>query len=102
MGYHITQAPMVHWNDPVIEPFRAIATKDRPVITSTKQNREYMARHDLVDANEVVEAVPTHIEQEETHKEVLESIAAITPTGDESATIDEMKSQGLMDPSIRS
>jgi hypothetical protein len=95
MSYHISSPPLVHWVDPVIEPFRAIATKDKPVITTAKQNREYMERNGLVDANEVVGKPPTHLDQEETHKEVLESIAAIGPT---EGLRDTMDKQGLLDP----
>ena len=92
MNYHITTPPLVHWVDPVIEPFRAIATKDMPVITTTKQNREYMARHDLLDANEVIEKVPSHEEQKETHAKVMESIDAITPDAE---LAQKMSEQGL-------
>ena len=96
MATHISTPPMVHWVDPVIEPFRAIATKDQPVITTTKQNREYMARNGLVDANEVVGPPPTHLDDERVHAEVQESIKAITPDAKTSA---RMAEQGLMDPS---
>lgn len=95
MNYHITQPPLVHWKDPMIEPFRAIATKDRPVITTAKQNREYMARNGLVDANEVVEKPPTHEEQAETHAQVVESIEKISPSAE---VRDNMDKQGLLDP----
>ena len=82
---------MVHWVDPVIEPFRAVATKDMPVITTTKQNREYMARHGLVDANEVARP-PTEEEYQRTKKEIDDSIKAITPSEEVSAN---MRQQGL-------
>lgn len=95
MGYHITQAPSVVWVDPIIEPFRAIATKDRPVISSTRENREYMARNGLIDANELGPP-PTKAEQMETVAKMQESISAITPDAETSAI---MESQGLLDPS---
>jgi hypothetical protein len=91
MQHHITTPPMVHWVDPVIEPFRAIATKDRPVITTTKQNREYMARNGLVDANEISRP-PTMEEDARTKKEIKESIEAITPSKELSGKLAE---QGL-------
>lgn len=94
MAYHITSVPMVHWVDPVIQPFRSIATKDRPVITTTKQNREYMKRNGLVDANEVVGKPPTKAEQMEHHAKVVASIEAVTPSKEQSAMLRE---RGLLD-----
>ena len=79
MDYHITTPPLVHWVDPVIEPFRAVATKDMPVISTTRQNREYMKRHDLVDANEIAKP-PTKEEHAKTKKAIKKSIEAITPS----------------------
>lgn len=93
MDYYITRPPMVHWVDPVIEPFRAIATKDMPVISTTRENREYMARNNLVDANELGPP-PTYEEQEKTAAEMQKSIDAITPTGQ---VADEMKKRGMLD-----
>lgn len=95
MAYHITQAPLVHWHDPIIEPFRAIATKDQPVISTTRENREYMARNGLIDANELGPP-PTEADQARTVAEMEKSIAAITPDAETSAM---MADQGLMDPS---
>lgn len=89
MRYWITTPPMVHWVDPVIEPFRAIATPDRPVIRTARENREYMARHDLVDANEV-SPPPTPEEHAKTQREIKESIEKISPTK-------EMREQGISD-----
>jgi len=93
---HISVPPMVHWVDPMIEPFRAIATKDRPVITTAKQNREYMARHDLVDANEVVGKPPSKAEQMQYHNDVvLPSIKNVSATDRQ---LDDMKKAGIKDP----
>lgn len=94
MGYYITRAPMVHWIDPVIEPFRAIATKDQPVITTTRQNREYMARNGLVDANDVVCKPPSNVDQENEVAEMQQTIDEITPKGE---LAHEMKDRGLLD-----
>lgn len=96
MGYHITTPPMVHWKDPLIEPFRAVGVPGKPVVTSTKQNRELMARHDLVDANDLGPP-PTHLDDLKVQSEVRESIAAITPDAE---TSDKMAKQGLLDPSL--
>jgi hypothetical protein len=91
MSYHISQPPSVHWKDPVIEPFRAIATKDRPIITTLKQNREYMAKHDLIDANDFGPP-PSHLDQARDNAEMQRSIDAVTPTGEVAA---KMAEQGL-------
>ena len=93
MSYHITQAPMVSWTDPVIEPFRNPAAKrgDKDaVITSTKQRREFMEKNNLVDANDF--KPPTRQEQAETHAKTLKSIEAVTPTKRQA---DQMKSDGI-------
>lgn len=92
MEYLITKPPSVHWIDPVIEPFRHIATPDKPVITTTRQNREYMKRHNLVDMNDV--KPPSDAEHERTLREANESIAKITPSKEVS---DKMRDQGLTD-----
>lgn len=93
MDYYISRPPMVHWVDPVIEPFRAIATKDRPIIRTTRENREYMKRNGLIDANELG-SPPTNAEQEAAVAEIQKSIEAITPTGH---VADEMKKRGMLD-----
>lgn len=90
--YHITSVPMVHWVDPVIEPFRSIATKGREVITNTRQRREYMKRNDLIDANDFTP--PTPEEATKSREEVAQSIAAITPPKEVS---DRMAEQGILD-----
>jgi len=92
MGQHFTVPPQVHWVDPVIEPFRHVATPDRPVITTTRQNREYMKRNNLVDMNDV--GPPTDEEHSKTLKEINESIEKITPKKELS---DTMRNQGLLD-----
>jgi hypothetical protein len=95
MGQHFTVPPMVHWVDPQIEPFRAVGIPGQPVVTSTKQNRELMARHDLVDANDI--KPPTHQDDIDNQKAVEESIKAITP---DAKVSDKMAQQGLLDPSM--
>lgn len=96
MEVHITVPPMVHWSDPQIEPFRAVGIPGQPIITSTKQNRELMARHDLVDANDLGPP-PTHHDDARVAAEVEESIQAITPDADLRG---KMAEQGLNDPSL--
>ena len=96
MEVHITVPPMVHWSDPQIEPFRAVGIPGQPVITSTKQNRELMARHDLVDANDLGPP-PTQQDQMKTVDEISETIDAITPDAEQR---DNMAKQGLLDPSL--
>jgi len=93
MNYYITQPPLIHWVDPNIDAFRAIATKDRPIIRSKRENREYMARHDLIDANELGPP-PTHEETQKTVADMQASIDAITPTGNMKK---ELKQQGILD-----
>jgi hypothetical protein len=95
MSYHITSAPMVHWEDPNIEPFRSIADKDRTLISTSRQRKEYMKKHDLVDGNEVVGKPPTKQDDLAVQEQVRKSIEAITPTVEQSA---KMVEQGLMDP----
>ena len=93
MQYHITQAPMVSWTDPVIEPFRNPAAKRNDkdaVITSQKQRREFMAKNNLVDANDF--KPPTHEEQAETHAKVVKTIEDVTPTKQQA---EQMKSDGI-------
>jgi hypothetical protein len=96
MGYYVTQPPLVHWRDPLIEPFRAIATADQPVITTAKQNRDYMERNDLISANDCGPP-PTNAEQQAMVAEMKESIDKITPTVAQEA---RMKEDGIMDPSF--
>ena len=93
MRYHITTPPLVHWTDPVIEPFRAIATKDMPIISTTRENREYMARNNLIDANELG-APPSHEDQKAENAGMQASIDAISPDTD---TAKKMDQQGMFD-----
>jgi hypothetical protein len=92
MQTHITVPPMVVWTDPVIEPFKHVAVKSDEVITTTKQNREFMARNGLVDANDI--APPTPEEHQKTLGQINASIEKISPTSEQSA---KLKDQGLLD-----
>ena len=94
MSYHITQAPMVSWIDPVIEPFRnpaAVRGTPDSVISSTKQRREFMAKNDLVDGNDF--KPPTSQEHNENHIKAMKEIAAITPTAEQS---DRLMVEGIL------
>jgi len=93
MDHYITKAPMVHWKDYMLPDGGFKAAHDGTVITSRAQNREYMKRNGLQDANEVYEP-PTQAEQLATIKEQQESIDAITPSGE---MLDIMKSDGTLD-----
>lgn len=94
MGYHITKAPMVCWTDPVIEPFRNPAaprgSRDA-VIQSKKQRKEFMAKNDLVDANDFIPV--SRKEDLQKKEEMQRSIDAITPTG---AVKEDMEKRGLL------
>ena len=79
MGYYITTPPSVIWTDPIIDPFRPVATPDAPMITNMKEHREYMKRNDLVDANDTF-APPTAHEEKVIREEAQESIDAISGT----------------------
>jgi hypothetical protein len=95
MAYHITQAPLVHWDDPVIEPFRNPAAKrdDKDaVIMTTRQRREFMKKNDLVDANDF--KPPSNGEQQAEVAKMKKSIEAITPTKEQSA---KLRKSGLHD-----
>ena len=94
--YHLTMG-LVHWRDPALQDggFIAHSMPGAPVITSTKQNRELMKRHNLLDANEVYSGkTPTKAEQMAEHQKSLDSIAAVTPTAQEA---DMLKSAGITD-----
>lgn len=89
MPQFFSKAPMMHFRDYELPGggYRSYSTPDRPVITSRKQNREYMKRNNLLDANEVFKP-PTQEEQFETHKEVMESIDNISVPDDVARELD--------------
>jgi hypothetical protein len=94
MGYFITSAPMVHWKDPQIQPFKPVATPNAPVIHSMREHREYMKRNDLIDANELY-VPPTRSEEITEVKKMMESIDAITPNAEQK---EHLKRVGLDSP----
>jgi len=92
MNHYITKAPWGYVTDtefPV--PFKAGAKGE--IITGAKQRREFMARNDLLDANEVM-TPPTKNEEAIAHKKISKSIADITPTAKQK---EELKSVGIGD-----
>ncbi len=93
MSYHITKAPYVAWQDRQLLDGGFKATHDGTVITSVKQNKEYMARNGLRLADEDYEP-PTHAEEKALNAESMKAIDAITPTDRQ---MDIMKSDGTMD-----
>jgi hypothetical protein len=88
MRYYITTPPIVSWKDPMIDAFRPVATKNAPVISSMKEHREYMARNDLVDANDLY-APPSATEDREIQAEAQASIDAISPTAEQNQQLQE-------------
>jgi hypothetical protein len=92
MGYFITKAPMGFVTDtefPV--PFKAGA--EGTIISNKRQKKEFMAKHDLYDANEVMTPPSPH-EVAQTREEIRKSIEAITPTAQQK---EQLKSVGLDD-----
>ena len=93
MDHHITVAPMVHWKDYDLPDGGFKAAHDGTVITTRKQNLEYMERHGLQDANEVYEK-PTYESEQRERAESQAAIDNITPTADE---IDLLKDAKIID-----
>ncbi len=89
MTHYITTPPMVYWRDPNIDAFRHIALPKAPLVNNMKEHRELMARHDVVDANDLVKP-PTIQEERATRAESQESIDAISPTVKQAAQLQEM------------
>lgn len=96
VNYFITSPPSVIWNDPIIEPFRPVATPDAPMITTMKAHREYMARNDLVDANDTF-APPTAHEQKMAQEEIQESIDAISGTAEQKEQLSEQGIDSILE-----
>ena len=93
MAYFITTVPTVMWKDGDLPDGSFIAGKERERITTRKDRREFMARNDLVDSNDIIKP-PTHEEQMDTHADVLKSVNAITPDSDQKQ---QMKDDGILD-----
>lgn len=76
MQTYITTAPMVHWVHPVFDAVPMPAIPGKPVVSTHKQRDELMARHDLVDANDL--PPPSYQESQDERKKMHESINAIS------------------------
>jgi hypothetical protein len=73
--------------------FVAHSMPGKPIITSQKQNREMMARHNLIDANDLGPP-PTKAEQMAQHHKDQAAMKEFEPP---KHVIQEMKRQGLTD-----
>lgn len=95
MDHYITIPPMVRFRDAEFKDggFIAHSIAGKPVITSRRQNREMMKRHNLIDANDLGPP-PTKADQMKEHAKTQQTIADITPT---KQVLSEMKRQGLTD-----
>jgi len=93
MRKHYTSTPMVHWSDYDLPDGGFRAGKEKTLITTRKQNLDYMKRNNLLDANDFGKP-PTKAEQMTEHKKVLESINDITPSRQQE---ERLRDQGLMD-----
>lgn len=89
--YH-TQAPYVAWHDRQLLNGGFRAQHDGTIITSVKQNKEYMARHGLRLADDDYE-IPTIQSEQAEIKAGQDAIDAITPTADQ---MDRMVADGTM------
>ena len=87
------KAPGVHWKDYDLPEGGFKAAHDGTVIVSRKQNRDYMERNNLQDANEVYDC-PTHEVQKKEIAQAQQDIDAITPTDSQ---MDQMKSDGTLE-----
>ena len=85
--------PQVHWKDYDLPDGGFKAGHDGTVITTRKQNLEYMKKHDLLDANDLVKA-PTLDEEHTLRAKSQEAIDAITPTRQEMTML---KESGIVD-----
>ena len=95
MQHHISKAPSVQWRDPMLlnGGFVAHSMPGKPVITSQRQNREMMKRHNLIDANDLGPP-PTKAEQMAQHHKDQAQIAEFEPP---KHVMDDLKRQGLAD-----
>lgn len=87
--------PQVHWKDYDLPDGGFKAAHDGTVITTRKQNLDYMKKHGLQDANEVY-SVPTFGEERKLREQSQAAIDNITPTNDE---MQMLKESGIVDES---
>ena len=92
MRKYWTKMPLAYDRDYTLEqPFAA--AHDGTVITTRKENRDYMRRHGLLDANEVYEK-PTYQSEQRERAEGQAAIDAITPSEDDMMML---KDVGIVD-----
>lgn len=77
MATYITTPPMVHWKDYDVN-YKPISVKNAEPITSRKQEREFLKRHDLVHADFTP---PTPSEEAKERAAAQKSIEAISNRG---------------------
>jgi hypothetical protein len=96
MPMYFSTFPMVQFKAYELEGggFVAHGIEGRPVITSLKQRKELMARHDLVDANDFGPPPDKMADVKHYHEVIKPSIDAITPSNE---VLREMKDRGLAD-----
>jgi hypothetical protein len=95
MRDYITKAPYVAWEDQQLLDGGFRANHDGTVITSHRQNREYMKKHGLENAMDVYEK-PTYESEKRERAESQAAIDNITPTDQE---MRQLKSDGIIDES---
>ena len=92
---YFTKAPYVAWEDQHLLDGGFRANHDGTVITSHKQNRDYMKRHGLQNAMDVYEK-PTLKSERQERAAAQAAIDAITPTDTE---MRQLKSDGIINES---
>ena len=93
MADFFTVPPTILWTDADLPDGGFVSGKNKERITTKKERREFMARNDLVDANELGPP-PNKAAQMEQFKDTMKTIDAITPDAQQE---DQLKSSGLMD-----
>jgi len=92
---YFTKAPYVAWEDQHLLDGGFRANHDGTVITSHKQNRDYMKRHGLQNAMDVYEK-PTLESERQERAAGQAAIDAITPTDTE---MRQLMSDGIINES---
>lgn len=90
---HITSAPMVTWTDGDLPDGAFKAGKDGEIIETKRQRREYMARNNLVDSNELGPP-PTPEDQIQHNVEAQKTLEQFNPSEEQMA---DLKKSGILD-----
>ena len=91
--HYITSSPMVLWKDGDLPDGGFVAGKKKERISTRRDRREFMAKNDLVDANDMY-TPPTHEEQMDTHAAMKKTVDAITPDAKQKR---QMRDDGILD-----